>query len=499
VNKDAFDGDKKVKDSGVNPSSLASSQNSENTTKTPTKRKRVYSLAYLDKLYQKRFDSLIKQNEQLKEMLSAFKDSKRTYLRMKRLENSSYDMSWIDAIEYAIPSLDEIIRNPKINTKNIYDIVPIELAKKTGSESIIHLSSHSQFVKEITPEGEVIPKKILEIGTDNDYITYENKFIATLIRRLMLFVEKRYLYITKYSPLKDYDILYSTHETNYQGNDIKVETKVSLARPRQSGEQFSQASKYIEKINFVRKYTHYFFSSDFMKMFKNERDVKAPIIQTNILRKNPRYRKCYQLYRFMERYDKLGVNFTVKEEYQDLSSLDMQEIDKLALASLLSLKPEEAIAKDLKKKVRSYKPKLLSNYDDDLFIFYPHEEDPEFIRVDEEYLKYKEKEFSSFPIHPTKKEASIYKESYAKKKSLKKEEKAIDKLLRRKMKVKKVFDKDQVKLKVEVEKEETRKALEKAKAEEKRKQDELNAVRTYIKEEATKDKGKLKSDKEEGK
>lgn len=497
MNKDAFDDDKKIEDVGDNSSSLTSSQDSENTPKTFTKKKRTYSLTYLNKLYQKRTASLLKKNEQLKEMLEAFKKGKRTYLRMKRLENSSYDMTWIHSIEYAIPALDEIIRNPKINTKNVYDIVPIELAKKTGSESIIHLSSHSQFVKEITSEGEVIPKKILEIGTDDEYITYENKFIATLIRRLMLFVEKRYLYITKYSPLKDYDILYSTHETNYQGNDVKVETKVFLSRPRQSGEQFSQASKYLEKVNFVRKYAHYFYSSDFMKMFKNERDVKTPIIQTNIMRKNPRYRKCYQLYRFMERYDRLGVNFTVKEEYQDLSALDLEEIDKLALASFLSLKPEEAIAKDLKKKVRNYRPKLLSNYDDDLFVFYPHEENPDFIRVDDEYLRYKEKEFSSLPIHPSKKEAAVYKQSYDEKKALKKEERAIDKLISRKKKAKKIFDKDQVKLKMEIEKEESRRAQEKAKAEEKRKQDELNAVRRYIKEEASKT--KVRSDKDEDK
>ena len=63
-------------------------------------------------------------------------------------------------IEDAIPSIDEIIKNPRINTKTVTNLVPVELAKKTGSESIQHLSTHSQFVKEIDKNGN---KELLNI------------------------------------------------------------------------------------------------------------------------------------------------------------------------------------------------------------------------------------------------------------------------------------------------------------------------------------------------
>ena len=41
-----------------------------------------------------------------------------------------------------------------------------------------------------------------------------------------------------------------------------------------------------------------------MKKLKTEKDVHNPIIQTNIIRKNPLYHHCYEVYKFIERYEK---------------------------------------------------------------------------------------------------------------------------------------------------------------------------------------------------
>ena len=118
-----------------------------------------------------------------------------SYLRMRMKGSSSFNDEWILKIEDCIYELGQIINNPLEVTKTEGDITPVELAKKINYESIQHLASHTQFIKEIDENGNVVPSKILAQFHKEELHTYENRFIATFIRRLVLFVEKRYEFI----------------------------------------------------------------------------------------------------------------------------------------------------------------------------------------------------------------------------------------------------------------------------------------------------------------
>ena len=72
------------------------------------------------------------------------------------METRIFDGSWVDFIEENLKFLDTVVRNPKTFIKNMDEIVPIERAKKTTSESVRHLASHSHMVREVTKSGEVI-------------------------------------------------------------------------------------------------------------------------------------------------------------------------------------------------------------------------------------------------------------------------------------------------------------------------------------------------------
>ena len=142
-----------------------------------------------------------------RDILAALSNGKNTYMRMDRVESSSYDSSWIDEIENVIFDLGTIIANPKQVTKAEGNIVPVELARKINAESVQHLASHTQYVKEIDEYGNVIPSKILTMVNEDDIRTYENRFIATFIRRLVLFVEKRYEFVSNFAELHDESVL----------------------------------------------------------------------------------------------------------------------------------------------------------------------------------------------------------------------------------------------------------------------------------------------------
>ncbi len=445
------------------------------------------------KKLQTRFNNLTRKDENAKDILNCLKTGSNSFLRVSRTENTAFDMSWIKEIEKAIPSIDEIIKNPRINTKNVTNVVPIELAKKTNSESIQHLATHSQYVKEIDENGDVIPSKILNIEAEDNYLTYENKFIATLIRRLVIFVEKRYEYIVKYSPLKDYDIMYVKNRSIINGVEYIVESKVIASKISESqSDKNISGHEFVKKVNLIRKYIKYFYASSFMKKFKNEKNVRSPIIQTNIIRKNPRYRKCYELYKFIERYDKLGVNFLIKEDYKDFDEKTKKEMYNLTLANVLTLKGNDAKYK-IKSKKKIKKPKVLTTVDDDVFTFYPLGEDPEFIRVDEKYLDYKSANTETLKKKPKMPERKFAIGNYLKKGKVDKDKKRRDELLKRKKAEAIQFEKEQKLLLAEQEKEIARQKALLEKEEERRRQDELEKARVYVKEEANKYANELES------
>ena len=62
-----------------------------------------------------------------KDIADSFHRGQNSYLRLDRLETSSYDESWIKAIEDVIYDLSEIVKNPRENTKTTGDITPVEL------------------------------------------------------------------------------------------------------------------------------------------------------------------------------------------------------------------------------------------------------------------------------------------------------------------------------------------------------------------------------------
>ena len=93
------------------------------------------------------------------------------------------DTEWIEKIEYTIPYLDEFIRNPGIAIQEIEEVLPVEATKKIIEKSIRYLAQHTNHILKIE-NGEVTPSKILNVFRDETFLTYENKFINTLLIRL---------------------------------------------------------------------------------------------------------------------------------------------------------------------------------------------------------------------------------------------------------------------------------------------------------------------------
>ena len=415
-----------------------------------------------------------------RDILAALASGKNTYMRMDRLESSSFDSSWIDEIEGVIFDLGEIIANPRQNTKADGNIVPVELARKTGAESVQHLASHTQYIKEIDEYGNVIPSKLLSVIADDDIRTYENRFIATFVRRLVLFIEKRYEFVSKFAELHDESVLMFKNKSIVDGAEVEIETKIRINH-KSDDDVSLKSNEYVERIKEMRRYILYFYNSDFMKQLKTERDVHNPIIQTNIIRKNPLYHHCYEVYRFIERYEHLGVHYKVDEQYSVFNDQELAEINQTLFANYITLKGKERSAVT-KGSVKQYKPKILTSPDDEAFVYGPLYAGPiEFLRTDKPYQDYLDSKVrKDIPLHPTKREKEYYADEYALKAETKEDLKQKNELIKRKQKEVNAFNK--LAIKIDQEREQARLALlEQEKAVIKKEEDDLlTAARNEI-------------------
>ena len=392
--------------------------------------KKQNSTKQINRSYQSKMKALIKGKHE-EEIFDSLKNGKNSYLRLDRLASSSFDKSWIETIEDVIFDLGAIIANPRSTTKVEGSITPVELAKKITGESVQHLASHTQYIKEVDEYGNVIPSKLLSMYADDDIHTYENRFIATFVRRLMLFITKRYEYITKYAELRNEEVLFFKNYSVVDGADVEIETKVKVSYKNETEEEVRN-SKYIDRIIQTRQYILYFYNSPFMKALKTEKDVRNPIIQTNIIRKNPKYRHCYEVYRFIESYDKLGVNYKIDENYSLFKDEEINELNRTLFANYITLKGNSE-SKSSKKNTKVYKPRILTSLDDESFIYGPLFEGPiEFVRTDEGYQKYLDSKVrKDLPLHPTKKEKEYYSLEYEKKSENKEDLKQKNDLIKR--------------------------------------------------------------------
>ena len=439
------------------------------------KKKRIVLSKYQksNKKLKERLHTFVKHDKTSNEILESISHGDNKYLRSHRIETTNYDPKWLTMIEDCIPELGEIIKNPRKVTQTVTDIVPVELAKKTNAESVRHLASHTQYVKSVDEYGNVTPNKVLNIGSDDNYLIYENKFIATLVKRLVIFVEKRYEFLTKYVPLKETDVLLHKTKAIIDGSIVEIETKVKVTKNAEDDVKGNSTTAYIKRIERVRNYIIYYMNSDFMKMFRNEKDVTGQILQTNIIRKNKNYHKCYLLYRYITGYNQLGIDYKVKEQYTAYTEQQMKEINNLALSAFLAVDHNGPSHLALEKE-KKYKPRILTSIDDEPFVYGPIPSKPvQYIRCDEQYFLDQEKSLNEIKLRPTKEEAEYQKDDAEKKKKLEEEKKRVAALKKRREQELKEFKK-----KREALREEKRKQAEaeRIRKEEERKKKELERI-----------------------
>jgi DNA repair protein SbcC/Rad50 len=329
-------------------------------------------LITLQKTYQKRIDSLISNHENFGNLVSLLQHSDDNYVAQKRREeNKIYDEQWINSLETGFEALDMIVKNPRTFIKEDAQVVLAALAKKITAQSVQDLAMHSEYVHNIDSEGNVTPDKILSISTEEDYQIYENRFVMTLIKKLVIFIERRYKFIKDHGETTNSDVLLIHNVTTIDGVTYECDNRIKVSRPSDDNGQKEHNAELLAKILRLRDRASFYLHCPFMHKMAGAKPVHNPLSMTNMLLKSPTYHKAYELWKFIDSYEKLGITYSVKETNQEFDDTYYQEIYGLVMGDILTLNSHQIdtteVASSLSKK-KILTPRVMLMLDDETFL-----------------------------------------------------------------------------------------------------------------------------------
>ena len=267
-------------------------------------------------------------------ILSRVKGGQKTVFNKTLTEIRNFDMSFLDTIESVYPAMLKIMRNPKKTIRYDEEVVAVEKAKKVNSQTVRHLSSHTQLIKEIKRNGDVIPSKVLTTFAEEELAIYENRFLKSLVKRCEMFLERRYevmkVSLSSFETNKlsvENKFLLSGQEVTM---NIDVEIKDDLTvNAEQTREQFNRLLNIREMIQGLK-------GTEFMRTLAKARDVVPPIMKTNILMHNPDFKLCFGLWLYLDKVDSIATNVESKEKIYKYTQIIDKDINDLMTMTLIS-------------------------------------------------------------------------------------------------------------------------------------------------------------------
>lgn len=293
--------------------------------------------------------------------LAALRGGSNKFFHNNVEENFKLDDTWIYNIEGGLYSIEAIARNPRKFIREEEVTVDVARAKRTNSNTVRHLASHSGNIEAETKDG-VRPKKLLVAEIEEDIAIYENRFVFGLIERLSQFVEMRYSDISDKINSYDYSNLNLRSEFKMGVNEFECNVDLKVKEPSRDTDNMELQRELVEKIETIRKRLSLLKNTTFYKSLIKSKPVKPPIQKTNLLRMNVDYRNCYNLFLFISAYSAVGYSMEVLEKnlpvdgdfYDDLTAVVGLAVQSLYTDGVLNRETYDALP-ITKKSTKDYK------------------------------------------------------------------------------------------------------------------------------------------------
>lgn len=280
-------------------------------------------------------------------------------------ETKIFDGNFLDVVIGAYPSLLKICRDPKKTLAYMQEVVAMEKAKKVDSESIRHLASHTQYIRDINEQNEVIPSKILSTYAEDNIGIYENRFIKSLINRVIVFLDTRLkLMDENLESISADEIRYKNNiKLSHRKIDLEMNIKISneiLDETQKERELFDKTKNALDKYRALKGTGLYQAVAKF-------KDVVPPIMKTNIILHNPDFKIAYNLWLYIDRTTEVGYNVQSDEKTNDDDDVILNDFNHIGVFLINDLMHQRGIqsleAFDGEKNVRELKHDDITKYE----------------------------------------------------------------------------------------------------------------------------------------
>lgn len=276
------------------------------------------------------------------------------------------DLKWIDAIEDCLEGFQNIIENPRNIIREEELIVNVAHAKKAGSDVVRHLAQHGALMESFDEEtGDVRPEKLMQKFREDSTELYENRLAYTVLENAFHFVRIRHNALTAAmsdefgAKLKVQSHMESATEDVYVDMYLHIKEKDSLLETDdKNGDTFARISRLYRLLSA-------FMNTDFAEQFSKLNRVKGNIMKTNVLKKNPNYKKIVKLWEFLHQYEDVGYIINITEQNPQIDEKFQRDIYHNILFQYMILKgyledeKDRQVPAPLKQRKRKLKPKII--------------------------------------------------------------------------------------------------------------------------------------------
>ncbi len=290
----------------------------------------------------------------------------------RRLEKY-VDTTWVDAIEESLEAFQNIVSSPRNVIKEEEFIVNVANAKKGGSDVVRHLATHASLVEDYNEQtGDVRPERLMQKYRDDTMGIYENRLVYTALEYAHQFVKIRHDALFQSmgeefgAKLKLKSDMYSATENVHLDMFLHItDSDGALDIDEKNREIFDRISR-IYRILSMHMTTRFA-----VHMSKRQR-ISGALMKTNVLKKDPNYRKIVKLWEFLTSYEDVGYTIKVIEQNPYINENFERDIYHNILFNYLVLKghlerdKDRLLPQPLKEKKRTLKPKFIKQIIEEL-------------------------------------------------------------------------------------------------------------------------------------
>ena len=264
--------------------------------------------------------------------------------------------TYLDIMELTLPYIENILNEPKRLIINEEEVVNIEKIRKVAVESIKHLAKNSALIDDVKENGEVQPGRLLKVYKEETINTYENRFIYSLIIRMLIILrkEKERLQSIKNNTAKEYRKLDYIGKS-YTGKN-KVDMRLIIESSTESQGRSEEAENQLERIKLLEKKVVAFTLSNTYQTLDRDHVqlVVPPLRKNNVLLKNVNFQYCVKLWDFLidefEKIEKKKENIHSEKKYKDRGTAKKYVDDTFLLDYLILQCVEDPAIKESHKK-----------------------------------------------------------------------------------------------------------------------------------------------------